>query len=122
MTRPPAHQLVQVAREERARRKAAWERAGKLDSPAARDDESVWSDIEHFARILNGERRPISWPDEDKLIMVENIATTLRKAPESFYALPGKVQGLRDLQYALQFTLLYTLERPVPVRSKRKAA
>ena len=122
MTRPPACQLVQVACEERARRKAAWERAGKLDSPAARDDESVWSDIEHFARILNGERRPISWPDEDKRTMAENIASTLRKAPESFYALPGKVRGLRDLQYALEFTLLYTLERPVPLRSKRKAA
>ncbi|WHO37853.1 hypothetical protein PMI04_014930 [Sphingobium sp. AP49] len=122
MIRPPACHLVQIAREERARRKAAWERAGWLDSPAARDDEIIWSNIEHFARILNGEHRPISWLPEHKQIMVENIAATLRKAPEAFYALPGKVRGLRDLQYAVQFTLLYTLERPVPAHQARAAA
>lgn len=122
MTRPPAYQLVQIAREERARRKVAWERAGRLDSPTARDDEIIWSNIEHFARILNGERRPIHWPVEHKRIMVESIAATLRKAPEAFYKLPGKVRGLRDLQYAIQFTLLYVLDQPVPEQSERAAA
>lgn len=122
MTRPPAYQLVHIAREERARRKVAWERAGRLDSPAARDDEIIWSNIEHFARILHGERRPIHWPVEHKRIMVESIAATLRKAPEAFYKLPGKVQGLRDLQYAIQFTLLYVLDQPVPEQSERAAA
>ncbi|WP_313326124.1 hypothetical protein [Sphingobium yanoikuyae] len=122
MSRPPPVQLVQIAREERARRKVAWERAGRLDSTAARDDEIIWSNIEHFARILNGERRPIHWPVEHKRIMVESIAATLRKAPEAFYALPGKVRGLRDLRYAIQFTLLYVLDQPAPEQSERAAA
>lgn len=122
MTRTPAYQLVQIAREERARRKVAWERAGRQDSPAARDDEIIWSNIEHFARILNGESRPSHWPVEHKRIMVESIAATLRKAPEAFYALPGKVRGLRDLQYAIQFTLLYVLDQPAPEHPERAAA
>ncbi|WP_122927959.1 hypothetical protein [Sphingobium sp. LF-16] len=122
MTRPAPFQLVQIAREERARRKVAWERAGRLDSHTAIEDEIIWSNIEHFARILNGERRPIHWPVEHKRIMVESIAATLRKAPEAFYKLPGKVRGLRDLQYAIQFTLLYVLDQPVPEHPERAAA
>lgn len=117
MTRPPPAELLSIARQERARRKAAWERAGRADSTPAREDDIIWSNIEHFARVLTGSRkRPVSWHPDDKAMMAENIRATLSKAPPQSLAKPGWLTGLRGLQYALEYTLLYTRQYPIPAQ------
>lgn len=114
---PHPGELLKIAREERARRKAAWDRAGRADSTPAREDEIIWSNIEHFARVLTGSRqRPINWHPDDKAMMADNIRATLSKAPPQSLAKAGWRTGLRGLQYALEYTLLYTRQHPVPAQ------
>lgn len=125
MTRPTPAQLLQIAIEERDRRKAAWTRAGKIATDQAGEDDIIWSNIVHYARVLNGDRRrPITWHPDDKALMIENVQATLRKALATFDGTPqiAKARGLRDLLFALEQPLLYTLEHPVPVQPQRTAA
>jgi hypothetical protein len=57
--------------------------------------------------------------------MIANLRTTYRKALVAFDAKPEhhpKIFALRELLYALEFTLLYTKEHPIPIHRERAAA
>lgn len=118
MNRLPPAQLLQVARDERTRRKAARARTGKGGAEQAYYDDLKWSCIEDFARALTDSRhRPRSWHPEDMADMVASVRATYRKALEACdrnLDLRPKAIGLRDLLYAMECTLLYTMQHPVP--------
>lgn len=87
MTRPSSAQLHQFAREERARRKVAWERAGKAGSDMARQDDVIWSNIVHMTGMAAGEParsdQPASYNALQRILMARNIWATARKAEAS---------------------------------------
>ncbi|MEC3912171.1 hypothetical protein U5A82_17330 [Sphingobium sp. CR2-8] len=84
MTRTPA-QLHQIARDERARRKAALEAAGQGQSDRARYDDALWSNIEQMAGLAAGDphcqaRHPQRWRDDERAVMAKNLWATACKA------------------------------------------
>lgn len=105
MTRTPA-QLLQIAREERARRKAAWTAAGQGQSDRAAHDDALWSNIEQMAGLAAGDpacakRQPQWWSRPQTITMARNIFATATKADASLdLTIPAnldKVRGLFDL-------------------------
>lgn len=124
MTQPPASILITHAREERARRHAARERAAQDASDHAMQDNIIWSNIEHFMRVLAGDRRPPqNWSDDARATMAANIRATLYKAcaAQGQADMTGKIAALRALRFALEYPLSYMLEHPAPAL-QRKAA
>lgn len=121
MSRPAPAQLLAIVREERARRQAAWDRAGQGAFDVAINDNIIWSNIEHFMRVLGGDHRaPTSWSADNRALMASNLRATMAKACQTFEAKPTdalrvKIDGLRHLIYAVEFTPLYCREHPVPV-------
>ncbi|MEA3389397.1 MAG: hypothetical protein U9R64_09035 [Pseudomonadota bacterium] len=121
MNRPAPARLLAIVREERARRQAAWDRAGQGGSDIAINDNIIWSNIEHFMRVLGGDRRaPTSWSEDNRGLMASNLRATLAKACQTFEAKPSdalraKIDGLRHLIYAVEFTSIYCRDHPVPV-------
>lgn len=80
--------LHQIAREERARRKAAWERAGKAGTEKALYDDALWSNVEQMAGVAAGDpvclsRKPRWWSEPQRIIMARNIFATANKADQS---------------------------------------
>ncbi|MES2157512.1 MAG: hypothetical protein V4512_06880 [Pseudomonadota bacterium] len=123
MMLPPA-QLHQIAREERARRRAAWERGGKGASELAVQDNIIWSNIEHFMRVLTGDRRPPqNWSDDVRATMAANVRATLHKAcaAEGQADMSNKIADLRALRFALEYPLSYMLTHPVPAQPRKAA-
>lgn len=105
MTLTPA-QLHQIAREERARRKAAWKAAGQGMSDRVAYDDALWSNIEQMAGLAAGDpacstRQPQWWSRPQKIIMARNIFATATKADSSLDltnpANRDKVRGLFQL-------------------------
>ncbi|MBA4092286.1 MAG: hypothetical protein C0494_17080 [Sphingobium sp.] len=102
---PPA-QLHQIAREERARRKAAWDAAGQGQSDRARYDDALWSNIEQAAGIAAGDpacatRQPQWWSEPQRKIMARNAWLTAVKAnaslDDTIAANCAKISGLVQL-------------------------
>lgn len=80
----PAH-LLQIAREERARRRAARERAGNAATDIARRDDIIWSNIEQMAGRAARDpaclsRQPCYWTLPERIAMAHNIWATICKA------------------------------------------
>lgn len=105
MSLAPA-QLHQIAREERARRKAAWKAAGQGLSDRAAYDDALWSNIEQMAGLaaddpVCSKRQPQWWNRSQKIIMSRNIFATAMKADSSLdLTIPAnrdKVSGLFQL-------------------------
>lgn len=124
MTPPPASTLASYAREERARRRASWERGGKGASETAVQDNIIWSNIEHYMRVLAGDPRPPqNWSDNAAATMAANVRATLHKAcaAEGQADMRGKIAALRALRYALEYRLSYMLAHPVPAQPRKAA-
>lgn len=122
MTQPPASILVTQAREERARRRAAWERGDKGTSDHAVQDNIIWSNIEHYMRVLAGDPRPPqNWSDDARATMAANVTATLHKAcaAEGQSDMRSKIAALRALRYALEYRLSYMLEHPFPAQPRK---
>lgn len=105
VTLSPA-QLLQIAREERARRKAAWAAAGQSDADRARQDDALWSNIEQMAGIAANDatcmkRQPQYWNRAQRIIMARSIWATACKADAhldtTIAANLDKVRGLSQL-------------------------
>ncbi|MDV5823092.1 hypothetical protein [Sphingobium naphthae] len=84
MMRTPA-QLHQIAREERARRKAAWSAAGQGDTRRAHQDDVIWSNIVHIVGHAAGDaacrtRGPQEWTLSERISMARNAWATACKA------------------------------------------
>lgn len=99
-------QLHQIARDERARRKAAWKAAGQGLSDRAAYDDALWSNIEQMTGLAAGDpacsqRQPQSWGRSQRIVMARNIYATAIKAHDSLdltiAANVDKVAGLFDL-------------------------
>lgn len=129
----PPEILQRAAEAERARRAAASKasvEAGKVTSERAEYDDVIWSNIVHFFRRWSGDRRePQGWSEPQREIMSKSARATYKRMLE---VLDGstkqedydKLKGLRDITYALEFTLLYCNVYPMPClsRAARKAA
>ncbi len=125
MDRAATHDLLRIAREERARRKAAWAAAGQGLSDRAAWDDVLWSNIEHMAARHAGDRAALSrpphyWTAIEREQLVANARATFVKAMASLDAnVPAdraKIISLRDLAHWLAFPLLYT---PAPIERER---
>lgn len=84
MTLAPA-QLHQLARDERARRKAAWKAAGQGLSDRAAMDDVIWSNIEQCTALAAGDpaaakRAPSYWTLPEVIVMARNAWVTACKA------------------------------------------
>ncbi len=113
MTHPSPAQLHQIARDERARRRAAWERSGKAASDIARNDDIIWSNIEQMTGLAAGDpiccaRQPDFYYDPTRIVMARNIYATATKADAS-------LDMSRDANRAMVANLfrLYRWVRPV---------
>lgn len=78
-------QLHQIAREERARRKAAWSAAGQGDTSRAHQDDVIWSNIALMAGRAAGDaacqaRGPRDWTLPERITMARNAWATACKA------------------------------------------
>ncbi|WP_289144969.1 hypothetical protein [uncultured Sphingobium sp.] len=112
MTRTPA-QLHQIARDERARRKAAWEAAGEGSSDRARYDDALWSNIEQMAGLEASDptclRRELQWwsmPQRE--IMARNAWATAYKADANLdHTVDANLDKIADL------FALYRWVRPI---------
>ena len=128
---PPAI-LQRAAEQERARRgtasKAAVE-AQRVTKEKADYDDVIWSNIVHFFRRWSGDTRdPQGWSDAQREVMSRSARATYKRMLE---VLDGstkqedfdQLKGLRDITYALEFTLLYCNAYPQPClhRVPRKA-
>lgn len=106
-------QLLQIAREERARRKAAWTAAGQGQSDRAKYDDALWSNIEQITGMAAGDpacqrRQPQWWSEPQKIIMARNIFATATKADASLdMSIPANVDKVRGL------FALYRWVRPI---------
>lgn len=85
MTRPSPAELHQFAREERARRKAAWQAGGQAMSDRAQQDDIIWSNIEQKAGRFAGDpsamrRAPWYWTKPEIEVMTANARATAIKA------------------------------------------
>lgn len=102
-------QLHKIAREERARRKAAWDRAGKAGSDQAKHDDRLWSNIEQMAAIEAGDptalsRQPQHWNDQERIAMARNIWATILKAETSLdTAIAANQEKLVGLSHLFRF-------------------
>lgn len=129
---PPAT-LQRAAEQERARRGAASKasvEAGKVTQERADYDDAIWSNIVHFFRRWSGDKsEPQGWSEAQREIMSKSARATYKRMLE---VLDGstkqedfdKLKGLRDIWYALEFTLLYcnVYPKPYPHRDGGKAA
>ena len=84
-------QLHQFAKDERARRKAAFEAAGQAQSDRARQDDIIWSNIEQMAgrEACDPEclkREPRHWNRPERVTMARNAWATACKAETSLDA------------------------------------
>jgi hypothetical protein len=78
-------QLHQIARDERARRKAAWSAAGQGDTSRAHQDDVIWSNIAVMAGRAAGDdacqaRGPRDWTLPERITMARNAWATACKA------------------------------------------
>lgn len=83
-----AAQLFATAKAERARRKAAWDRAGKGATDAARHDDALWSNVEQAAGLAAGDpvclsRQPFAYFAPARKAMARNVWATAIKAETS---------------------------------------
>ncbi|MEV5021379.1 hypothetical protein MRBLMA1_001201 [Sphingobium sp. LMA1-1-1.1] len=129
---PPAT-LQRAAEQERARRGAASKAAvdaGRVSKEKADYDDAIWSNIVHFFRRWSGDtREPQGWSEAQREIMSKSARATYKRMLE---VLDGstkqedfdQLKGLRDITYALAFTLLYCnfYPKPCPHCVGRKAA
>ncbi|MGE6693315.1 hypothetical protein ACQKE8_12830 [Sphingobium limneticum] len=96
-------QLHQIAREERARRKAAWTDAGQGQSDRALYDDALWSNIEQCAGLAAGDpacsrRQPQWWSEPQKIIMARNAFATAMKADARLdQTNPANLEKIRGL-------------------------
>ncbi|WP_340265440.1 hypothetical protein [Sphingobium mellinum] len=103
MPKPTPAQLHQFAKDERARRKLSWERAGKAGSEQARYDDALWSNIEQMAGIAAGDptcrtREPQWWSRPQRIIMARNAWTTACKAENSLdHSIKANLSKIADL-------------------------
>lgn len=86
-----AAQLHQAARDERARRQAAWAAAGQTFSDRALQDDALWSNIEQMAGRYAGDpvamkRWPWYWTPIEREAMIANALATAIKAEASLDA------------------------------------
>lgn len=106
-------QLLQIAREERARRKAAWTAAGEGQSDRAKNDDALWSNIEQMAGLAAGDpacqrRQPQWWSEPQKRIMARSAWNTAVKAERKLdTSIPANQTTANNLVY------LYRFLRPV---------
>ncbi|AMK18738.1 hypothetical protein [Sphingobium sp. MI1205] len=119
----PPTTLQHAAEQERARRAAASKasvEAGKVSVEKADYDDAIWSNIVHFFRRWSGDtREPQGWSEAQREIMSKSARATYKRMLE---VLDGstrqedfdKLKGLRDIWYALEFTLLYCKVYPQP--------
>lgn len=125
MTREPLPPAVlqKAAEQERARRAAASNasvESGKVSKERADYDDAIWSNIVHFFRRWSGDRRePQGWSEAQREIMAKSARATYKRMLEILdgSTKPGdidKLKGLRDITYALEFTLLYCSAHPKP--------
>ncbi|WP_278983222.1 hypothetical protein [Sphingobium yanoikuyae] len=80
-------QLHQIARNERARRKAAWTAAGQDSSGRAREDDALWSNVEQITGLAAGDplcqqRQPQWWSEPQRIIMARSAWQTACKADQ----------------------------------------
>lgn len=103
---PSAAQLLQIARDERARRKAAWATAGQSHTNRAMQDDMIWSNIEQMAGIEAKDsaalaRQPRYWNQAQRIIMARSAWHTAVKAELTLGrdtpANVAKVRGLWSL-------------------------
>lgn len=119
----PPSILQRAAEQERTRRAAASRasvEAGKVSRERADYDDAIWSNIVHFFRRWSGDtREPQGWSEAQREIMSKSARATYRRMlealdgstrPEDF----DKLKALRDITYALEFTLLYCNVHPMP--------
>ena len=129
----PPDMLQRAAEQERARRAAASKvavAAGNVSKEKADYDDVVWSNIVHFFRRWSGDRsEPQGWSEAQREIMSKSARATYKRMLE---VLDGstrqedfdQLKGLRDITFALEFTLHYCIvhPRPAPGAKQRKAA
>lgn len=127
---PPAS-LVAAATAERERRRAVTQaavREGKVSAEKAQSDDVIWSNIVHFMRVLGGDRRdPRRWHPDDQALMARNVRATMDRMiiahdAEKAGMTRDRIETMRHVWYALEFTLLYTKVHPVPLEQGRAAA
>lgn len=100
--------LFATARDERARRKAAWKAAGQGLSDRAAWDDAVWSNIEQRTGLAAADptcrqRQPQSWHPPAMVMMARSAWATAIKAETSLDA--------TDPANAAKITALWTLFR-----------
>lgn len=88
MPKPAPAQLHQFAKDERARRKAAFKAAGQALSDRAQQDDIIWSNIEQMAGREAGDplcmkRQPWYWTRVERITMARNAWATACKAETS---------------------------------------
>lgn len=101
MTATPA-QLYQIARDERARRMAAWKAAGKTLSDRAQQDDIIWSNIVHLTGREAGDptrlaRPPWYWTTPERIVMARSVWTTACKMEGSDTIPAEQVRGMFSL-------------------------
>lgn len=92
-------QLYQIARDERARRMAAWKAAGRDLSDRAQQDDIIWSNIVHLTGRDAGDpkrlaRSPWYWSLPDRIIMARSAWTTACKMDSSGNTPIEQVRGM----------------------------
>lgn len=129
----PPDSLQRAAEQERARRGAASKaavEARRVTKEKADYNDVVWSNIVHFFRRWSGDTtEPHGWSEAQREIMSKSARATYKRMLE---VLDGstkqedfdQLKGLRDITYALEFTLLYckVYPQPCPHCIPRKAA
>ena len=127
----PPTTLVAAATEERERRRAATQaaqKAGQISAEKAQRDDVIWSNIVHFMRVLGGDRRdPRRWHPDDKALMARNVRATMDRMILAYDngkagMTRDRIETMRHVWYALEFTLLYTKVHPIPLEQRRAAA
>lgn len=127
---PPAA-LVTAATAERERRRAATQaavQAGQICAEKAQRDDVIWSNIVHFMRVLGGDRRePLRWHPDDQALMARSVRSTMDRmiiAHDDGRAgmTRDRIETMRHVWYALEFTLLYCKVHPIPIERRRAAA
>jgi len=123
MERPTPAQLHQFAREERARRKAAWQSSGKGLSDRAQQDDAIWSNIEQMAGRFAGDpvamkRNPWYWTRPEIETMMANARATAIKAETSLdHGNPAQLAKITALWHLFRW-----LQNPEPYRPAAQTA
>lgn len=106
MIHPTPAELLQIARDERARRKAGWQAAGLGLSDRAQQDDIIWSNIEQMAGRAAQDpaamkRQPWYWTAPEVDVMERVTRSTAIKAETSLDLAKeenwAKVKGLWQL-------------------------